>query len=78
MGWLLVDYSVEVQSMLFARHFLFQFYMTDFVRPIIRFHSPMRIDFWLIISVEVQLSLFVKDFLFFPPGTCRLHFREAV
>ena len=29
-------------------------------------------------DVEVQLRLFVKHVLFFPPGACCLHFREAI
>ena len=40
--------------------------MTDFVRPIIRFYSPTWIDFTNFIN-QVQLMLFAKRFLFFPP-----------
>ena len=42
--------------------------MTDFARSTICFHPPTWVDFWLFIGVEVQLMLFVKRFLFFPPG----------
>ena len=33
---------------------------------------------FFVYSVEVQLILFVKHFLFFPPEACCLHFREAI
>ena len=47
--------------------------MTDFARSTICFHPPTWVDFWLFIGVEVQLMLFVKRFLFFPPGAADLN-----
>ena len=48
--------------------------MTDFVRSTYWLHSPTWIGFWLFIGIEVQSMLFVKHFMFFPPGACCLHY----
>ena len=62
-----ISQALKFNYIFFLQILCFRFYITDFVRSTHCFYSPTWIDFWSIIGVEVQLMLFARHFMFFPP-----------